>query len=63
MTGCLDADPDTNGRPSDHRIVILKPISVLNNESGMIMMRKWMKNNDWCEIYQIESIHEKASIL
>ena len=28
----LDADPETNGKKSDHRIVISKPISVINNK-------------------------------
>ena len=28
----LDADPETNGKQSDHRIVISKPISVINNK-------------------------------
>ena len=27
----LDADPDTNGKPSDHNIVVCRPISVVNN--------------------------------
>ena len=28
----LDADPDTNGKPSDHLMVVMSPISVVNNK-------------------------------
>ena len=52
----LDADPDTNGKKSDHRIVVIKPINVINNkclrqtreikvrpfpQSGITRMREW----------------------
>ena len=30
----LDPDSDTNGRKSDHRIVILRPVSAINNKSA-----------------------------
>ena len=30
----LDSDPDKNGKKSDHKIVISKPINVINNKSG-----------------------------
>ena len=74
----LDPDPETNGKPSDHRIVVVKPISVLNNEcansvrviksrpiteSGMTMMRKWLEHYDWLDLYETKSAHDKASIL
>ena len=28
----LDPDPDSNGKPSDHRIVVVQPISAINNQ-------------------------------
>ena len=52
----LDPDPDKNGKKSDHRIVVSRPINVINNrsgrevrkvkfrpfpQSGMIKMKEW----------------------
>ena len=71
----LDSDPDTNGKPSDHQIVIVRPISAINNEglrstrcititqSGMNQMRSWLMNKKWDEVYKAESAHDKADIL
>ena len=73
----LDADPETNGKKSDHRIVISKPISVINNkcarqtrkvkvrhfpQSGILKMKDWFIDQTWEEVYCAESAHEKASI-
>ena len=73
----LDADPETTGKKSDHRIVISKPISVINNkcarltrivkvrpfpQSGMLKMKDWFIDQNWEEVYSAESAHEKASI-
>ena len=30
----LDPDPDKNGRPSDHQIVLVKPVNIINNKSS-----------------------------
>ena len=30
----LDPDPETNGKPSDHKMVLMLPISTRNNEPG-----------------------------
>ena len=67
----LDADPETNGKKSDHRIVISKPISVINNKCAR-QTRKvrpfpqsgkdWFIDQTWEEVYSAESAHEKASI-
>ena len=74
----LDPDPDTNGKPSDHRIVVVKPISAINNtcarstkeikvrpltELGMLKMITWVVCQDWSEILEAESVHTKADIL
>ena len=32
----LDPDPDKNGKKSDHWIVLLKPINVINNKSARV---------------------------
>ena len=73
----IDADPDTNGKKSDHRIVISKPISVINNkcarqtktvkvrpfpQSGIQKMREWFIDQTWENVYSAESAHEKAKI-
>ena len=69
--------PETTGKKSDHRIVISKPISVINNkcarltrivkvrpfpQSGMLKMKDWFIDQNWEEVYSAESAHEKASI-
>ena len=73
----LDADPDKNGVKSDHRIVISKPISVINNkcsrltrtikvrpfsQSGILKMKDWFIDQTWEEIYSAESAHDKAQL-
>ena len=71
----LDPDPDSNGKPSDHRIVVVQPISAINNQctrstrsiktrpitqSGMNCMRNWLMTQNWNEVYEAESADEKA---
>ena len=73
----LDADPDKCGVKSDHRIVVARPITTINNkcgrqtrrikfrpfpESGMIKMKEWFIDQTWQEVYQAESAHDKAEI-
>ena len=73
----LDPDPDKNGKPSDHKIVLAKPISIIDNksarsirevkfrpmpQSGIEMFQNWLINETWEDVYQSESAHEKASI-
>ena len=74
----LDSDPETNGKASDHRIVIVRPITAINNHSarsykvitsrpisqlGMNKMRSWLATQDWSPVYDSESPSEKAAIL
>ena len=74
----LDPDPDTNGKPSDHRIVLVRPINVTDNknaritvdikvrpltEDGMITMRTWLIDQDWSNIFEAESASDKAKVL
>ena len=71
----LDPDPDKNGKPSDHRIVIVQPISAINNQCsrttrdiklrpittmGMNNMRNWLIIQDWSEVFDAISAHDKA---
>ena len=73
----LDSDPDKNGHKSDHRIPLIKPISVINNksarefrevkvrpfpESGIRKMQEWLIDETWKEIFEAESAHDKAAI-
>jgi hypothetical protein len=52
----LDPDPDKNGVKSDHRVVLIRPINIINNkstrttrevkvrafpESGLDSMKEW----------------------
>ena len=73
----LDPDPDKNGKKSDHRIVLIRPINVINNkpirrtreikvrpfpQSGMDRMREWFIDHSWDQVYSAESAHQKAAI-
>ena len=73
----LDADHDKQGTKSDHRIVICKPISVINNkcarvtrkvkvrpfpQSGILKLKEWFIDQTWESVYCAESAHQKATI-
>ena len=73
----LDADPDKNGIPSDHFVVVAKPISSVNNKScrqteeiktrpfpksGMEIMKAWLRDKNWDEVYNKVSAHDKAKV-
>ena len=73
----LDPDPDKNGKPSDHKIVLVKPVNIINNRSarkfrevkvrpftrsGMEKMKSWFIDQSWEEVFQAKSAHEKANI-
>ena len=68
----LDADPDKDGKKSDHRIVVARAISEFNNksaretkevkvrpipESGILKMKKWFVDQSWKEVYRADSSH------
>ena len=74
----LDADPGSGGKKSDHLIVVMQPISVLNNkparttreilvrpmkQSGINMFGNWIRNQTWIEVYEADSVDKKADIL
>ena len=65
------------GEKSDHRIVLMKPINVINNksarhtgvikvrpmpQSGMDKMRDWMMDETWDKVFSAQSSHEKAAL-
>ena len=73
----LEADPGTNGKKSDHKIVIAEPISTMNNRcsrqtrtvkvrpfplSGIQLLKEWFIEQTWVEVYSAQSAHEKARI-
>ena len=73
----IDADSDKFGTHSDHRIVVARPISLVNNKcgrqykkvtvrpitkSGIKKMEKWFIDQSWEEISAVESAHEKADL-
>ena len=73
----LDSDPDKNGTESDHRIVLTRPINVINNRSGrdfkkikvrplplsgINKMKEWFIDQTWNEVFKEESAHKKADL-
>ena len=74
----LDADSFKNGKPSDHKMVVMEPVSTINNkpartkraiiyrpinEERLKQMRKWIENEDWKAVRQEKSAHIKAKVL
>ena len=73
----LDNDTDGNGKPSDHLIVMMRPISQSAQpkpqlkiitfrplpESGMLQFKQWLQGEAWQELYQLETAHKKAEFL
>ena len=74
----LDADPGSGGKPSDHLIVIMEPISVLNNkpsrtkreilvrplkQSGIDMFAHWINKQTWEEVLRANTVDEKTEVL
>ena len=74
----LDIDPYKNCKPSDHKIIKMNPISNVNNkparskrevkfrpypESGLTKMKQWFEVQQWENVTNATSAHEKAAIL
>ena len=73
----LDNDNPGIGKPSDHLIVVWKPITRLGEykpaqkvinyrplpESGMLQFKVWLQTEPWTELYQKENAHLKAEFL
>ena len=71
----LDSDPDKNGKPSDYKIVKMKPINTVENisardkrqvtfrpipDSGLNKLIKWAENEMWENVINVKSTHVKA---
>ena len=72
----MENDDDQSGEPSDHLIIIMKPISGSENvvkrskhkiikyrpfpDSGIRQMGQWIQSQSWQEIYDLSSPNEKA---
>ena len=74
----LDSDPDSNGKPSDHLIGVMRPIDTVNNKPGRVIrevkvrpllasgldkFETWIQNQDWHEILNEPSVDLKAEYL
>ena len=74
----LDADPDSQGRPSDHLIPVMRPVNEIENRcsrtyrqvtirpissSGLNLLREWFKSQAWGNILNVKSVDHKASLL
>ena len=73
----LDPDPDCDGKPSDHKMVVMTPISVLNNkpgrtskkvsfrpitEAGLQKMQLWLEDEKWSQITNTSCANQKAEV-
>ena len=74
----LDNDPDKNGCPSEHLIVVMRPINCIDNKSGrtyreikvrplprsgLDKFRKWIQEEDWSKVMSATNVDEKAETL
>ena len=74
----LCADPGSNGKASDHMIVVMRPINSIANQcsrsftkvkvrpihkSGMQLLRSWFESQLWTLNLATESIDKKAELL
>ena len=73
----LQADPGSGGATSDHKIIILKPINMINNkpsratrqikvrplpESLLNLIKAALQVHNWSNVHNAETSHEKARI-
>ena len=73
----LDADEGSKGVPSDHNIVVMEPISAIENkparitreivvrpmkQSGIDLFGMWLKNHSWAEVLNEDDVDKKAEI-
>ena len=73
----LDNDPDKDGKPSDHNIIVAKPISEINNscarqirkitvrptpENKLQLLKTHFQCEEWQNLKDSNSAHEKAYI-
>ena len=73
----LDPDPESNGKPSDHLIGVMRLINTINNkpgrvfreikvrplpDSGLAKFRTLIQGQDWDVILKEKSVDSKAEI-
>ena len=71
----INPDKNSNGKPSDHLTVIMRPLSASISvtpriyrtvetrpitESGLQLFRSWIEEQRWLEVYTCKNAHEKA---
>ena len=56
----LDSDPDKNGKKSDHRIVVCKPISTINNKP-IRRIREVKVRPSMCKLGELSKFLEYSS--
>ena len=74
----INNDEDKEGKPSDHLVVLMYPVNSELGclprqiryvecrplpQSGMNKMGTWIQNQTWREIYECETLNEKAEML
>ena len=74
----LDADPGSGGKPSDHLIVVMEPVTMINNkparivrevivrpmkQSGIDLFGMWLKKQSWEEVFEAKTVDEKSEVL
>ena len=74
----IQNDADKNGKPSDHLVVLMRPLSSSLEvqprkyrtvkfrplpQSGIDKMKKWIQYHDWDDFYKCKGANEKAEIL
>ena len=73
----IDNDPDKNGKPSDHKIVLMSPINTINNkpartikeikfrpitEAGLQKMQEWFEVEGLDKETHGKNVHEYANL-
>ena len=71
----LDPDPDSNGKPSDHKMVLMSPKNVINNKAarvnkivtyrpitdeGIAKMKTWLSMEKWENVINVNCPNLKA---
>ena len=74
----IENDENKKGKPSDHLIVLMYPISQETKcparlvrfvecrplpQSGINIMGNWIQEQSWVEIYKSKEVNEKANLL
>ena len=72
----INPDANSNGKPADHLIVLMRPISASIpvpprvyrtiqsrpiTESGLQLFRSWIEKQRWLDMYSCANAHEKAA--